>query len=138
MKLKDGIEISPEEFHEKTMEYISTHCDYAWVLKANSEKGFIPVGFMYGIECDKYINIISIDWFDWASVRNKLETVLKFIVVNQKSRVFARLSDKDEKRFHQRLCQYGVLHRVGTFEDIDDEKTPFYQTRLKRNGIKSK
>lgn len=132
MKLRDGIEISPEDFHGKTMEYISTHCDYAWVLKASTHKGFIPVGFVYGVECDKYINVLAVDWFEWASPRNKLETILKFIVVNQKSRVFASLAGKDEKRFHERLCQYGVLHRAGTFEDIEEGKTPFFQTRLKR------
>ena len=130
-----GQDIDPEVFQEKSLEYIYSHYDHVWTLKAKTSRGFIPVGYLYGVECNEFIHIIEVDWMEWASLRNKLETLLKFISVMRWKRVFTVQVPHSEIKFMERLCHYGMLHRSGTLEDIYDEKAPLFQTRLKRNGI---
>ena len=125
-------DISPETFHEYTIDFIDTHYDYAWTLKGKTSKGVVPVGFIFGVENNGIINIVEVIWLSWASTRNKIESALKFLSVIRNKHLLIMQVPHKEIKFMVRLCNYGMLHRAGTLLDVYDEPAPLFQTRFRK------
>lgn len=127
-----GGDIEPEEFHKITLEEIDTSYDYAWTLKALHKDKLSPVGVIFGIENNGVINIVNVIWFKWATLRNKLESILKFLSIIRKKYLMTMNVPQEQKKFMLHLCHYGMLHRVGSLLDIYQEPSPLFQTRYKK------
>lgn len=82
----------------------------------------IPVELI-SIEYSDTVAAPHVVWFPEASPRNRLELGLKlFMSLKKQHLVLINIvSRKGEKsadvRFHEHLCKYGVLRRVGTIRD---------------------
>lgn len=56
-----------------------------------------------------------VNWFTWATPRNKLECALDFLIEMKKEAFGILIIEPENWRFFGHLCKYGVLRRVGTF-----------------------
>lgn len=89
---------------------------------ARKGEGMIPVELI-SIEYSGNVAMPHVVWFPEASSRNRLELGLKlFMSLKKQHLVLINIvSQKGEKsadvRFHEHLCKYGVLRRVGTIRD---------------------
>lgn len=82
----------------------------------------IPV-VLISIEYNDNVAVPHAAWFPEATPRNKLELALKLFIDLKKGHLVLTniISPKSEKstdvKFHEHLCNYGVLRRVGTIRD---------------------
>ena len=55
-------------------------------------------------------------WFPWASVRNHLESSIKFLDEQRKENLILIYDNKKSHSFYVRMAQYGLLKRVGKID----------------------
>ena len=72
-----------------------------------------------------------VDWFPWASSRDKLECALTYIQVRrqvEKLILYCRMNDVN---FFKRLGMYGVIRRVGTHHSFHEpgDQTAVWESR---------
>lgn len=104
-------DLSKQEFTEVFLQLMGIW-DHEWVLHAPNDQSpdgeIIPVGIMIGYGKDKIIEP-HVEWFPWASDRNKLEGMLAFFSeVSKEYKLFAYILPENQN-FFVRLCRYGVL-----------------------------
>jgi hypothetical protein len=127
----DDKDITPEAFQYVTLETIDTTYDYAWILEAPTKTHDIfPVGIIFGVKNNTFVNISDIEWFPWASKRNIVEASLHFAAkVREQETVTIAVKMKD-KNTMEHFTKYGIITRIGTLKGVfDNEPAPFYQTK---------
>lgn len=89
-----------------------------WVLLARGDEGLRPVGFMLGRTFGSRRCLEPhIDWFPWATPRNKVEGISAWLAETQKQFkifVFAELSDRP---FWDRMKAYRILQAGCVIKD---------------------
>jgi hypothetical protein len=88
----------------------------AFILKECSGK---PIGLM---TVWRVLNPIfapqfhpHVNWFNWATPRNKLECVLEFLIAMKRDAIGIIVAEPEYWPFFGHICHYGVLRRVGTY-----------------------
>lgn len=109
------------------VEILTTAANLAWTVIAPSANGVVPVGFILGIDNGVYIHVGSLVFFDWASKRNKLEGVTKFLDEIRKEGIVMWLTEPKNPLF-QKIAKTRIIRRVGTVYDFVDSQYAQYQT----------
>lgn len=106
-----------DEFRDKLWEIVSA-VDFDWILEVQHEGGLRPVGIVFaeyrfgghGVEP-------HVEWFPWATPRNKLECSIKFLKdVGKQYKVFLYIRDED-LRLWEHVWNYRVLKKACTISD---------------------
>lgn len=64
-----------------------------------------------------------VDWFPWATNRNKLECAIKFLNEMRKRGILLIVwSKKDATPFFTHIAKYGILHRIGKVINYNGKK----------------
>ena len=105
--------------------------DEAVVLLGWHHKGVRPVGFL-GVERDRHIISPNVLWFPWVTLGNRMEALVSYIEAMRAENVVLFHIPFDEKRFWLRLGDFGVMKRIGTFDNYfaPDVGAQVWQSRM--------
>jgi hypothetical protein len=126
--LPDGL--TPAEFDDYFLRRFEGFDGYTTlVAPVNGKQQPVGVVAIVGAGGDKMEPHVI--WFPWALPRNRLEASAQFLNEMRKSYnvlIFTRL---DVAKLYDRLCDYGILRRVGTPERWYSDGAPaaMYQTK---------
>jgi hypothetical protein len=122
-------DISQDEFRGRTGEYLGL-TDITYTLIGQTKNGKIPVGLFSGRFNGPVLFMIGVKWFKWASLRNKIETMIHILNELRKEYVVLMLPNFGKKKFYVNIAKHGVIRQVGTVHDVyEDGPAPEYQTR---------
>lgn len=129
-------DMSPEVFETKFLESV-LNFDVAWILTAPNQKGpETPVGFMAAFVRGQVMEP-HVDWFPWATSRNKLETMLHFFNTFRHQFWIMAFVEMKDRPFFDKLKDYGVLWRVGPIFDspmTQGKPAMMYHSQKGRDG----
>lgn len=111
--------LEKEEFIVKAAEEIMQWSD-AVILEVNKPVGLLSVNLL-----DDHA-LIDAHWFPWATPRNKVETVLNFILDYKKD--FHLLAASSEKPFFDQLFRYGCVRAIGKTLKWGHEPMTLYES----------
>lgn len=116
-------------FTEKLMELLGS-VDMDWIIEVKTERGLRPVGIILGQfrAADRAVEP-HVDFFPWATLRNKLETMAQYITdVGKQYKIFV-YTDKED-RFWKRIWKYRMLRKGCSINDYFSAGEPadFYYT----------
>lgn len=100
-----------------------------FILEAPTSRGPAPVGLITA-EADGNRLTPHVDWFQWASSRNKVETILQFLNETRRTWQVLIMSSPDNKGFFEVMVKYAVLRKAGTLLGWGDDgsTTSLFQT----------
>lgn len=115
-------ELTAPEFKQAFGELVNGRYDAAWVLFAETSKGFLPVGLALGFWPHRvarpFMVLDAMVWFPWASPRNRIEATTKFVnEVRHEVPLLAFARERD-KRYLEMLARHGVARRIGTSMNV--------------------
>lgn len=130
--------LDPEEFSRRFELTLVAYGLDCYVMKAHTERGLIPIGYVLLWARGRLLEISNFIWFEWASSRNKLEAALNFLnqfrstvhePTEKKYKLIGFVETKD-RAFFDRMCDYSVLRMVGKVYDFYDSGPGYvYETR---------
>jgi hypothetical protein len=126
--------LDAETFKVEFKKLILSRYDAAWVLFAETKKGFWPVGLATGFwphpAVETFLIFNNFVWFPWASPRNKIEAATNFFDKARYDVPMIGFAGERDKEFFALIAKLGVLRRVGTVAGIfGDEPSSVWQTR---------
>lgn len=106
-----AVNLTKDAFTEKVLEMLGA-VDFDWIIDAKSENGMRPVGIVLGNFRAAGRGVEPhVEWFPWATPRNKLEGSATFLYeVGKRYKSFI-YSTEDNTVFWDRVCLYRVLKR---------------------------
>lgn len=122
--------MTPKEFHNLALEEIGKNYDYAWLIEAETKKGYMPIGVIYAAG-GEYISVKNMQWFQWASKRNILEGMVNFFNKAREDLLMLGFIPKQDMAPFVHMCKYGIMRRVGTLYNMENEPFAQFQTRAK-------
>ena len=110
--------------------FIQENYHFAYSIR-DSEKTLL-VAFALNVGDMLFIN--DVVWGAKTLFHSRIKSAYKLLNELRKTSVVILTSEFIDKPFHDRLCDYKVLRRVGTIYDLHDQdnRTSFYQTRKSR------
>lgn len=87
-----------------------------WMICADTPKGFIPCGAVFG-KFDQilpFMIVAGVVWFPWASRRNVIEGSVTFFHSVRKAYPTMLFATEQHKRLYEIVCMHGIMRRVGT------------------------
>tara|TARA_Y100000310_G_scaffold180645_1_gene180566 strand:+ start:211 stop:732 length:522 start_codon:yes stop_codon:yes gene_type:complete len=112
-------ELTKAELRAVIGDYIGFGEFYTMTGRASAFKsvdGDVPIGLL-GADRDRHILWPHIEWFSWASPRNKIECALKFLTDMRVDNIIYVFARPEDHGFWMRMAQYGVFRRIGKSED---------------------
>jgi len=97
--------LSPQEFKEQYLKGFQTTYDTAWIFEAQTKKGMMPIGVLYGMSAGAFLHVGDMEWFPWASTRNKLETMVNFFDKIRHEALCLFYSSQDDKDFYVHVTE---------------------------------
>lgn len=132
----DGLEegLEPDDFRDALGSLIADRYDAAWVLLAETQKGFVPAGIALGFwphsEATQMMCLDKFIWFPWGSDRNRLEATIAFINGIREEVPVMGFATKQYKKFWETVAKHGIVNRVGTSHNIyPGERVSLWETR---------
>jgi hypothetical protein len=116
---KEGL--SAKEFSDIVMEYFSTAYTHAWVF------GEKPLGIAFGINIGRFVYLCSMNWFPWATKRQRIEHMVGFLNGIRKELYCVWDCEEKDKRFYEYIARHGIIRRVGTLHGLNHAK--MWETR---------
>jgi hypothetical protein len=104
-------DLAPDEMLGRARELLS-RLPSAWMLEAPVQGRPRPVGLLAGTVDDRRLTP-HVLWFPWASKRNRLEAVVKFLNVARRDFVVLVWARRDEAKFFECVARHGILKRMG-------------------------
>ena len=98
---------------------VARTCAVTVFTSARNLEENMPVGIVGGIRKQEVLEP-HVEWFPWATPRNKVEAILAYIEGMRQDTSLLIYTDLEEKNFWERMAQYGVIRRVGTFYRRED------------------
>ena len=116
--LPEIVELTNEEFRALFSEFfnlgeyvvLTAHCS---AFKTIEDQ--VPVGLME-LNREAHRMVPRLVWFPWASARNHLESLIKFLDEQRKENLILIYDGKKSHSFYVRMAQYGLLKRVGKID----------------------
>ncbi len=107
-------DLSAQEFLQRAAEALADLPDGTgkWMLEAPVGGKLTPVGLMVAAVVEHRMEP-NVYWFPWASMRNKLETVVKFINFMRRHYLVIVMHPVAMKPFFEAVARHGVLTRAG-------------------------
>ena len=96
------------------------------MITAPNQGKEMPVALLIVREDNKILEP-HLDWFPWATERNKIEGTIKLIIELRKIKPVWIWSKEETKEFFTYIAKYGVIRRVGTF--YGDEQYSIFQSK---------
>lgn len=109
------------EFQDAFMEVLTRDWHEAYLLSAMHPRGpNTPVGLVAMRVRDNRGDRLTVEphvtWFPWASLRNKIETTVKFINHQRVDRFVLIFADKEAQPFFEKsIKRYGILRTSGGY-----------------------
>lgn len=119
-------ELSREGFHDKLIDILSLG-DFDWIIHAPQDGGVRPVGIVIaqGMRDGRRIEP-HVDWFPWATPRNKLEGIAAFLLNLSKRFKIVVYAHERDRNFWERLKAYGLVrHGCKVWDHFDLGKHAF-------------
>lgn len=98
-------------------------------MEEHTPKGRMPVGMVFGIDCGLYITVGDTRWFSWASKRNRVEGIVRFVNVMRKTARLVWHAENENRDFSDLIMRHGIARRVGTLHDLEPGSCNFYQSK---------
>jgi len=120
-------ELSKEAFQEKVIETLA-RADYDWIVEARQNDNMRPVGVILAHALPDGRRIEPhVDWFPWATPRNKLEGLAAFLrEVSKRFKILVYVEER-EQNFWERLKQYRLLrHGCKVIDHFDRGEHAFF------------
>jgi hypothetical protein len=128
--------LTAEEFRAAFTREILEKYHAAWALRAETQRGFIPVGFVLGFwshpipEIAPYMIANMALWMPWATPRTRVESAVNFFNSMRDEIPMIGFARAQDKKFFEAICRHGIMRRVGTsFIAFADEPAAMYETR---------
>lgn len=87
------------------------------------EKDKTPMGIVLSVLTPPRKMEPHVEWFPWATRRNKLECAIKFLNEMRKRDILLLIwSKKEATPFFTHIAKYGILHRVGKVINYNGKK----------------
>lgn len=102
-----------------------------FVLEGESVLGRMPVGIVtmvYAIRPNQTPRAEPhIDWFPWATARNKLEAMLRLVLEVNRNFLLVTTVRQGDERLPRHLIRYGAVRQVGRFNTwfVDEPRRAF-------------
>ena len=103
--------LSQMAFVERIMDFIGA-AEMDWIIDARGHEGIRPVGLVMGnwIMPGRILHP-HVDWFPWATPRNKMEGIAAFLrETSKRYKLFVYAAD-EAIPFYTRMTQYRILRR---------------------------
>lgn len=102
--------LSQQEFSETVTDMLGM-VDHDWIVEIKTDKGLRPVGLITGDNRFMGHGIEPhVDWFPWATPRNKLECAIQFIKqTGKETKLFLYI--REDLKFWERVWRYKVLKK---------------------------
>lgn len=86
-----------------------------FILEAPGERGLMPVGFVLTTRDIEQPHVLypHVEWFPWASMRNRLEAAVSFIQGMRKEFLLIVRARERDAPFFEHLTRYGFMHCLG-------------------------
>lgn len=101
-------------------------CDEAYTAVIDGRPAGIALATFAGRRMEPHV-----DWFPWATKRNKVECAIRFFIEMRKDYKVLIFATAADQGFFDVMCRYGVIRRVGTLhkygDDLSDAK--LYESR---------
>lgn len=123
--------MSRDEFDSVLREHLQTNYDGGWVCVCHTARGMSPVGVIFGVLAGPMLLIGDMTWFWWASRRNVVEAVAKFVDTMRARVVTIMYVARKDERFFDYIGRLGLIRRVGILHDVLQEPAVLYQSRRK-------
>lgn len=117
--------LSAQEFHESVVETMLANFDYAWVIECQGK----VVGVLTGINSGLFVLVGTMIWMPWASPRNKIEGIVKYLVVIRKKVMVLFHAKPVDKDFYIHIAKHGIIRRIGTLHDMGPEPLALFQVK---------
>ena len=104
-------DLSGLEFEEAFLDRVGEGVGAFTLFAPNKDDA--PVGLMLvaGFDGNLWPHVI---WFPWASPRNKIEVVLRFLNDMRRDAKLVVAAETKDRDFFVTMCRYGVMRRIGT------------------------
>lgn len=127
----DAFPVLPEDLNQNDFDTaihdILNHMSEVFILESETKRGKMPIGVVTTLVTSR--TEPQVDWFPWASNRNKLEAAAYFLKKMQKRPMLIWAND-DTLKFYTRIAQYGALRRIGkACKFVDGKDVMLFQTR---------
>lgn len=96
-------------FGDRVLELMSS-APFDWVLEAKVEDGVRPVALILGFQVGRAIEP-GVEWFPWASPRNKIEATAVFLKEISKVHKLMVFAPEWSDDFWARFCQHRMVRR---------------------------
>ena len=101
--------LSPQGFEERALEFIGDYAD-EWIVEAQGDDGLRPVCLFLAQPVGIGIEP-AVQWFPWATRRNKLEAIAVFLKeISKQVKIFIFASD-EKVEFWSSMVPYGLVRR---------------------------
>lgn len=127
MDLEEGMDAAT--FQEVATARMLSLYSHAWTLEEQTHKGRIPVGIVCGIDCGRYIVVGDTRWFPWASKRNRIEGIVRFVNVMRREMRLVWHAEPENRDFSDHIMRHGIARRVGTLHELEPGSCAFYQSK---------
>lgn len=110
--------------------YVLSEFQGAWTVVAQTPKGTMPIGFMFGAWAPQraFMIVCGIVWFPWATKRNIVEgTVALFDTVRKQVNLMG-FASREHKPLYEVCMQHAIMRRIGT-SNMGDEPIAVFETR---------
>lgn len=127
--------MSATEFKAAFESFVLTEFDAAWTMFAQTSKGFMPTGFIFCSWAPRssYMIIVGVVWMPWASNRNIVESIVKFMQAAGKEYPMLGYALPEHKQLYEVCCMHGVMRRIGTSMIVfPSHSAAVFETRAKQ------
>lgn len=118
-------------FKDRALKLLATVSE-AFVAYAPGHLDDQPVGLI-SLAIDQHDNYeVHVEWFPWATARNKIEVTAKFLREVGRYKNLVVYSEVKNKRFFERMMDYGILRRVGHVSNFfrGGDQAIMFQSRM--------
>ena len=90
--------------------------------------GGVPIGLV-AVELNQRQAWPHVTWFPEATLRTRLECAVKFLLTIGKTINAVIVSEKQDVKFFERLCKYGVIRTIGEGHGwLDGDNVMLFET----------
>lgn len=115
--------MSASEYRDQVIASLTNTYHHAWVMEVGK-----PVGVAFGVNAGPMVLFGDVQWFPWATSRNKLESMTNILHRLRKQQKIILYCDKAHHEFYVHLARTGILRRVGHLH-FDNEPSILFESK---------
>ena len=116
-------DLSAKEFTAALVELSLRSSEVVMLSREGKPRGLVLINWS-----EAGFGEVHVEWMEWASPRDKVEGAVQFFE-SRKDQMFITVADAELRPFHNRLCLYGLLRKVGeVYGMLNGEDAVMYQS----------